>query len=939
MKIYNNRPINIQNINKNIKNSQVFSGNNYVQNQVTQFPSVYSQSVSQINSNLPIGYTKIAQIAVPGLEQKADIYRLANGQKVVICPKKGPTFVKTTYNVGSLNENENIRGISHYIEHNLFNGSKGLAPKEYDAKVSQMGGSTNASTFLASTDYYLQLQLLNDNSLEEAIRLNAAQTQYPTFPYEQLEKEKEPVKSEIDVYKDRPDCAAQNIVLKNLFGIKSPSYDLTLGTKDNINSLTKETVQDYFDTWYTPDNAITVITGDVNPDETINLVSKYFNKQNNYSKVNQRYYYPIEYLQQTKRVDVVMPNSSNSNITMGFAVPENTSEYDNVKLETLLALLTADGSRLSKALDKYGVKIYSEMFDIQNKPNAAKAVILNISSPEDKLEEVLGIIYREISYIANYPPSFEELNNVKNKKNYELNSVSDSSGVLNSVLTDAFKYNNSDYFNQKTGMINAVNPFEISDTARRFLDLNKTSICVSHSKNLTAINSGAQNVSFGRKVDVASSLLQDAQKVKEFILPNNMLTKFVPCSSNVKSSFIMHFQTDELNDVSYPAFKILSELLNRGSAYKSNDIMTSIKNSKNMDIKFDANENGLAVETSFYPANTNDALALVKEVINCPNFTQQEFERAKNNIRNMIQSEPKSQYDKLMYDIFPDLKVFATKEDRLNALESLTLADIQNLYARIMQTCQVQTTISAPVEENPMFYDIYNSDLSIGLPLYRPVTKIKSPSFNVYRPIENSRILKEVENNAQANITQAYTYKDSQNIDDIAKIKLLDTILGSGGMSSRLFLDLREKEKLAYSVASSQFTIKDTGVIALNIATTTQSPDPKEGSPENVTKAIQGFERNVNALKTSYVSQEELDNAKTILKTVILNELETASAKNSAFHSVEISPYDNFYFEELVKAIDKVSVEDIKSAANYVFKNPPITSVLASQSTFDALNM
>ena len=72
-----------------------------------------------------------------------------------------------------------------------------------------MGGYTNASTSFNTTNYYMNLQLLDDSFLEEGIKLNAAQTQYPTFPPEQLEKEKEAVKSEIDMYKDNIEDVAK----------------------------------------------------------------------------------------------------------------------------------------------------------------------------------------------------------------------------------------------------------------------------------------------------------------------------------------------------------------------------------------------------------------------------------------------------------------------------------------------------------------------------------------------------------------------------------------------------------------------------------------------------------------------------------------------------------------------------------------------------------
>ncbi len=118
----------------------------------SELPSSYPVGQSLVNTNNPVGYTKIGEIEIPGLKDKASIFKLANGQKVIIAPKQGTTYVKTTYNVGSMNETDDIRGMSHYIEHNLFNGSKELAPRDYDKRVSDLGGYTNASTNYLGTD-------------------------------------------------------------------------------------------------------------------------------------------------------------------------------------------------------------------------------------------------------------------------------------------------------------------------------------------------------------------------------------------------------------------------------------------------------------------------------------------------------------------------------------------------------------------------------------------------------------------------------------------------------------------------------------------------------------------------------------------------------------------------------------------------------------------
>ena len=83
--------------------------------------------------NVPIAYNHVEDIKLSD-NIVAKCYKLANGQKVVIVPKEGSTVVKTYVNTGSFNEPDNLRGISHYIEHNLFNGSESLGDKVFIPK-------------------------------------------------------------------------------------------------------------------------------------------------------------------------------------------------------------------------------------------------------------------------------------------------------------------------------------------------------------------------------------------------------------------------------------------------------------------------------------------------------------------------------------------------------------------------------------------------------------------------------------------------------------------------------------------------------------------------------------------------------------------------------------------------------------------------------------
>ena len=943
MRIYNN-PVNNVIRAKEAETPKEKQGVNFGNN-MQQLPANYSVGMSQVNSNVPIGYAKLGEIPIPGLQEKASVFKLANGQRVIILPKKGPTQIKTTFNVGSLNETEDIRGMSHYIEHNLFNGSKGLAPKEYDKRVSSMGGYTNASTSFNTTDYYMNLQLLDDSFLEKGIKLNAAQTQYPTFPPEQLEKEKEAVKSEIDMYKDNIEDVAMSRALKNLFNINTQSTNFILGTKQNINSFNQAKVMDYYNTWYTPDNAVTVITGDVDVNETIGLVSKYFNKPADYSKINQRHAEPITYPTKPVRTDIVQKGSPYSNISMGFAIPENTPDKDIHAINLLSDILYSPNSRLTKKLDKYGLSIPFFTQNMQNSPNSAKALEAVVNLPEEQVEDVLKIIYEEINHIANNPPTMEEFQDVQNSALKRIDSVAEYSEGINATLTQMALKNDYNYLANKKAIISTLTPADITAVAKKYMDLNKVSICVAHAEKTTPeiiganyqkINKSAQ-VSFG-KSNPLTNIQSDMSKVKEFKLWNNIETTIVPATSSGKSAMQMTIQTDTMKDVPQPAISVLSELLNRGSIQSGVEQYNKNLSKNDIGLGFGVSTEGIEVYANFYDDKLPNTLAQMKEVLAMPNFTETEFQRAKQTIKDSLLSERKSPEKLANKTLYPDIKAFDSTEEQLKQLEQLTLSDVQNLYNRILSTSQCEVTCTMPVEEKPYMGNILNNELSAGLPMFQQAQINRSLNTQTYVPNKEARTIAVAEENAQAQILQTYTFPKSMNIDDMVKIDLLNTILGRG-MSSRLFTSLREQEKLCYHVSSYQSGKNNTGEINLVIETTTDPETKGEGSPENATKAINAFNKNVHMLKTELVSEQELKQAKTKLKTMILNSREANADTNEHMHSARNSAYGIKHIETLYAAIDKMTVQDIQAAANYVFKNPPLTSIVASKKTLDALNL
>lgn len=905
-------------------------------------PAAGVNGISQVNTNLPIGYTKIGEISVPGLEQKASLYKLANGQKVVIQPKKnGPTFVRTSFAVGSLNEPDEKRGISHFIEHNLFNGSKNLKTGEYDARVQKLGGYTNAYTSFGETQYYLSLENLHDNSLEEAIKLNAEQTQFPTFPNEPLQREKEPVKSEIDMCSDDATNKAFTIMLKNMFGLQSSSEDIVIGTKNNINNMTREDLFDYYNTWYTPDNAVTVITGDVDEKETIELVSKYYNKQNDYSQIQKRQFPNLVPANKPSRTDIKQKNDPNTTVLFGFPLDANAPKEDLYKLSALFSLIAADDSELSQKLDKYGVTLSFNIDDLSSDPNAAKIISTGFSVPEEQSEEILKIVYEELTKLAANPPKQEDLVRVVNAQLTSL-KTNEYSAEISANLLDMVKNNSLNYFSNCEAALKSLTPSDVSNLAKKYFDLNKISICVAHPEsssdsdimaNYQNANAKTNSVSFGKAIDLDNKFSDYTAGVKQYKLSNNMQVAAVPTEGTPESHIIIKLDSDINQNVSSAATSVLTELLNRGNAFQNNVDFKKAIGDLQASSGFAVSQHEICVMASCVSENTDSTLKLIKQTLSNPNFSQEEFDRAKELVKIGLEHSTKSAYDKLYETVLPNDKQYADTKTQLEELDKLTLDDVKRLYYGILNNSQAVSTITYP--ENKNFNQSTLNELASDLPAFRTFVPNKDANYSVYVPNTQEKYVTDTEENAQADVVQAYTYKASDNVEDQAKILLLNEILG-GGMSSRLFQDLRNNEKIAYHVSSNVGRNYDQGLINLEIQTSTESD---EASSENITKAINAFKRNVERLKTENVTQEELEAAKTVLKSETLSELEGSSSKANLVDNDIDCAYGFNYETELFKAIDKMTVEDVKAAANYVFKNPPINSIVASKKTLEELNL
>jgi len=893
------------------------------------------QSVTpDYNVKVPLKYASLGTEELP-CSTKTYLYKLENGQRVVIIPKKGPTVVKTYVDVGSMNEPDKVRGISHFIEHNLFNGSEGLEAGDFFATVNKLGASTNASTGFAATDYYIESNLLKKNDLETEIKIHASMLETPKFAQNMLDKEKGPVTSEINMILDDPENIATNNTLKLLYNIKSTSRDIIGGTVDNINKLTRDDVIDYYKRNYYPANMTTVITGEVDPEQAMGLVSKYFRsastnpKPRNFEKLT-----PIE---NSVRNDLISDKTKAAIVSLGFNGPKNNDTKDKILLDAFQFFLVGSSvSRLNKSLEKIQTNAFVTSDRISTKPEDSLVVLFSTQTSESNSEKAIKTVFEEIASLEKNPPTEQEINIVKKKLKLNLSQAFESSSLINSIVGTGMLDNDLKSVTQFEKVIDNLTSKDIVDFAKKYFDLNKVAITVVHpdSADMKSINQNYErvhHVSFtGNSQEINRKEALDMGKVKKYSITNNLSVATNEIDKDL-ATFDLSLSADVPADVKTGVSNILAIMLNRGSEFKDEKkFFTNLEN-QGIQTSFDANEREIYVNSMFLPSDGVNAVKSAKEVLLNPRFTEEDLTYAKDLLRENIQNIPKNSREGLLKEMFKGQLYGMTTDEILKNIDNIKLDEVRGLYRYIINNAQGQIAMSGPFEKNPNLKNDLFNELSTGFPTLNPS---KPNLFNSYTPVEDKNIVIQEHSKSQAEIQMGYKFKTNDNLQDSVTFELLNTILG-GTPSSRLFSDLREKQKLAYQVNSKLAYFDNSGVLSLFIKTTTDDMQTGEKSYDNLKKSVDGFNNHVQKLMIENVSADELENAKLTLKNKILNYSELTSDKNTSILGGLKSFYGVSLDNQVLDMVDKITVDDVKAAANYIFKTNPTISIVATKNTIE----
>ena len=332
---------------------------------------------------------------------------LSNGLRVVLAPDRSAPVVgiAVLYDVGIRSEPEGRTGFAHLFEHLMFQGSANLEKLEHFRYVQSSGGMFNGSTHFDYTNYF---EALPSNALERGLFLEADRMLSPRITEENLANQIAVVKEEIRVnVLNRPYGGFPWLELPPVLFDTFPNAHNGYGGFVDLESATVEDATDFFHRYYAPANAVLAVAGDLDVDETVELIGKHFGGiPKRRRPVRPDFGEPP--LASERRAVTTDAHAPIPAVAIGYRVPDPVAQLDEHLAGVLLSEILAEGdaSRLQRRLvhrDRVVTDVsaylgeFGDPFD--ERDPTAFTITAHYPNPES-LERILAAVDEELARVA-----------------------------------------------------------------------------------------------------------------------------------------------------------------------------------------------------------------------------------------------------------------------------------------------------------------------------------------------------------------------------------------------------------------------------------------------------------------------------------------------------------------------------------------------------------
>ncbi|MCM8773274.1 MAG: insulinase family protein [Candidatus Omnitrophica bacterium] len=398
--------------------------------------------------------------------------------KFIFSPMRGfqTSSIGVFINIGARYEDIRLKGISHFLEHMLFKGSKNYTYKEIKREIEGRGGMLNGFTSQETTGYYAQF--INKNwKITLDILLDMVSN--PLVMDSDIEKERNVILEEVKMHNDLPHIRV-NTILDSLLWEKHPLGEEIIGEPQTIRRIKRENLINFKETYYIPSNMVIACVGDLDETDLIYSIKKKLNV-NLPGRINLNSY-PPSHLNKVS-LGLEKKEIDQTHLCLGFRAPSYRSK-ERLTVELINVILGANmSSRLFEEIrEKRGL-----CYDISTEARKYKdsgGFIIHLGLDSKNIIMALKGITKTLIKLSNEPVSVKELERAKDyflgqvimsieKPQSRMFYMADSYLALNKIYT----------IEEISNLVEAIDSQRIRYLAKKIFDLSRFCLsCITNSK-------------------------------------------------------------------------------------------------------------------------------------------------------------------------------------------------------------------------------------------------------------------------------------------------------------------------------------------------------------------------------------------------------------------------------------------------------------------------
>jgi predicted Zn-dependent peptidase len=315
-------------------------------------------------------------------------HTLANGLRVILAPMESTqaATVLVLVGAGSRYETREINGLSHFMEHMFFKGTKKRpSALEISKEINGVGGINNAFTSIEHAGYWVEVPA---EHLETSIDIISDMLKNSLFAKEEIDRERGVILEELRMYLDTPMRFVDDVAQELLFG-DTPLGWPTIGREAIIKKLERQDFIRYFEKQYRPQNMVVVVAGDIASSKTLALVEKYFG---DIKKGNPESFLPAKIEQKKPAVKLHYKKTDQAHLILSV----RTFPREDKRRWALSVLATILGGNMSSRLfiqvrERRGLAYYvhSDIWEMKDTGVLTAAAGLRLGSEKEAVQVIL----------------------------------------------------------------------------------------------------------------------------------------------------------------------------------------------------------------------------------------------------------------------------------------------------------------------------------------------------------------------------------------------------------------------------------------------------------------------------------------------------------------------------------------------------------------------